>query len=694
MLELLSPAGSPEAVIAAVQNGADAVYMGMEEFNARRGAKNFTNEEFEKAVRYCHIRGCKVYVTLNTLVNDREMESAVKAAKLASRAGADGIIIQDLGLIKAVKAAAPDIPLHASTQMSLHNLAGVEAAAEMGLTRAVLARELSFEQIKFIAKNASIETEVFVHGAFCFCHSGQCYMSSLIGRRSGNRGMCAQPCRMQYSLGGRMDDYPLSLKDNCLVDRLQELEDAGVTCVKIEGRMKRPEYTAIVTGIYSKAIKERRQPTAEEMEMLEKAFSRQGFTQGYFNGDKQDMFGVRGEPDRDSDKIFAAARKAYADGEMRRVPIHFYTVAEKGQRIKSIAFDDDGHKAIAYGPVPEKAKRQGLTEEYLTEQLYKTGGTPYNVVENKAKADEGLFLPASEINELRRKLISDISERRGTPPLRRMTKMPPMPVNVPAISEPVTIFQVRTAEQLTPELAELKPDYIYAPALLMAEHSELLRPFINNGTKPVAVLPRVITDNQANDVFEALQKLFDFGVNEALVGNLGHAFMARGAGMKLRGDFGLNTFNSRSLETLAEAGFLSATASFELRISQIKALAKPLDTELIVYGRLPLMVSDQCIMHESAGRCNCQTPGQLSDRMGNVFPVVKEYGCRNVIYNAHKLYLADKKEDLYSAGIWGMRLMFTTESPRECVEVAKGYMGISDYKPNVLTRGLYYRGVD
>ena len=694
MLELLSPAGSPEAVIAAVQNGADAVYMGMEQFNARRGAKNFTNEEFEKAVRYCRIRGCKVYVTLNTLVNDREMEGAVKAAKLASRAGADGIIIQDLGLIKAVKQAAPDIPLHASTQMSLHNLAGVEAAAEMGLTRAVLARELSFEQIKFIAQNASIETEVFAHGAFCFCHSGQCYMSSLIGRRSGNRGMCAQPCRMQYSLGGRMDDYPLSLKDNCLVDRLQELEDAGVTCVKIEGRMKRPEYTAIVTGIYSKAIKEHRQPTTEEMEMLVKAFSRQGFTQGYFNGDKQDMFGVRGEPDRDSDKLFAAARKAYAEGEMRRVPLHFYTVAQKGERIQAVAFDDDGNKSVAYGPVPEKARRQGLTEEYLTEQMYKTGGTPYNVVENKAKAEPGLFLPAAEINELRRKLISDISGKRGRAPLRRMTKMPPMPLNVPANSRPSAIFQIRTAEQLTPELAELKPDYIYVPVLLMAEHSELLRPFVENGTKPVAVLPRVITDNQANEIFEALQKLAEFGINEALVGNLGHVFMARGAGMKLRGDFGLNAFNSRSLETLKEAGFLSATASFELRLSQIKDLAKPLDTEIIVYGRLPLMVSDQCIMHESAGRCTCQTPGQLSDRMGNVFPVVKEFGCRNVIYNAHKLYLADRKDDLDSAGLWGMRLMFTTESPRECVEVAKGYMGLSDYKPNVLTRGLYYRGVD
>ena len=249
---------------------------------------------------------------MNTLVRDREMEQAAKLARMVSDLGADAILVQDLGLLSVLKKTVPDLPLHASTQMSIHNLAGVEAAAEMGLTRAVLARELSLEQIKFISKRAPIETEVFVHGALCFCHSGQCYMSSLIGRRSGNRGMCAQPCRMEYSMGARMEEsHPLSLKDNCLVDRLMELEDAGVAGVKIEGRMKRPEYTGIVTGIYSSVIKEHRRPTAEEMEMLENAFSRQGFTQGYFNGDKKDMFGVRSENDKSAEKLFSEARKKY-----------------------------------------------------------------------------------------------------------------------------------------------------------------------------------------------------------------------------------------------------------------------------------------------------------------------------------------------------------------------------------------------
>ena len=694
MMELLSPAGSPEAVIAAVQNGADAVYLGFGDFNARRSAHNFTPDEFEKAVRYCRLRNCKVYVTLNTLVNDREMTAAVNAARMASEKGADAILVQDFGLAKVLRRTVPDIPLHASTQMSIHNLAGAEAAAQLGMTRVVLARELSLEEIRFISKHCSAETEVFVHGALCFCHSGQCYMSAMIGRRSGNRGMCAQPCRMQYSLGGRMDDYPLSLKDNCLANRLQALEEAGVACVKIEGRMKRPEYTGIVTGVYSKLLKEKRNPTPDEMELLARTFSRQGFTQGYLDGDKSDMFGIKAEPDEEIDSLYADARKAYSTGEVRRVPIHFYSLVEKGERAKAIAFDDDGNRAAAFGPVPERAKRQGVTANYIVEQMYKTGGTPFTVVENQAKADEGLFLPAAEINELRRKLISELSEKRMTPPQRRSFAMPVAPEDRGRRGEPEAIFQITTAEQLTPELAALKPHFLYAPAAVMAENYSSVLPFLTGGTTPVAVLPRVITDDETEEIFSTLEKLHEYGLNQALIGNIGHVALAKQAGMEVRGDFGLNAFNSQTLDVLRAAGFLSATASFELRIQQIRDMQKPLDTEMIIYGRLPVMVSDQCIIRQSSGRCNCQVPGQLADRTGSVFPVMKEFGCRNVIYNAHKLFLADRRDELLSAGLWGMRLLFTTESARECVEVAKAYLGMTDYQPNMLTRGLYYRGVE
>lgn len=458
--------------------------------------------------------------------------------------------------------------------------------------------------------------------------------------------------------------------------------------------MKRPEYTAVVTEIYAKALKEHRKPTRAEMERLEQVFSRDGFTQGYFNGDKKDMFGVRGESDREAERIFTAARRAYAEGEARRVPVHFYTMCRKDEPIRAVVFDDDGHKCAAEGPVPEEAKRQGLTETYLTDQMIKTGGTPYQVIENRARVDKGLFLPASAINDLRRKLISQLSEIRSEAPHRRAFSLPPMPRGMQAVGDPVRIYQIRTADQLSEDLAELRPDYLYVPVLTMAQDFSLIEPFREKGTVPVAVLPRIVTDDQLPVIYRALEKLFSLGVNEALIGNLGQIVMARKAGMKIRGDFGLNMFNSWSLDVLREAGFLSATASFELRLSQIRDLSKPLPVEAIVYGRLPLMISDQCVIKNSAGRCSCQNPAQMSDRMGSVFPVVQEFGCRNVIYNAHKLYLADKQEDICSAGLWGARLMFTTETARECVEVAKGYMGQSNYKPNVLTRGLYYRGVD
>ena len=695
MMEILAPAGSPESIIAAVQNGADAVYLGLSGFNARRGAANFNEEEFQKAVRYCHIRGAKVYVTLNTLVGDRELGEAAGLARMASDYGADGIIIQDMGLIRVIKEAVPDIPLHASTQMSVHNLAGVQACAEMGLTRAVLARELTYEQIAFITKHAPIETEVFVHGALCFAHSGQCYMSSLIGRRSGNRGACAQPCRMQYSLGGRMDDYPLSLKDNCLVTHLQKLEEAGVACAKIEGRLKRPEYAAVVSNVYSKVLREKRQPTPSEMEQLELAFSRQGFTDGYFTNNKgKEMFGVRQEPGKEQEKFFRAVNKQYVEGESQRVPVNFYVIIKEGRPIQAGIEDKDGNRAEVSGSVPQKAVKRGVTRQQVQDQFYKTGGTPYFAENIFCEMDEGLHLSAAELNDLRRRLINELTAKRAAPPERRVEKYPPVPVTKEVEGEPVTIFQVLNADQLTKELAELEPEYIYIPLEVLYKNPGCQDIFVENGSVPVAVLPRVITDDQVSEIADMLKNVYEQGVREALVGNIGHVLLARKLGFTVRGDFGLNTFNSYTNEVLHDVGMESVTASFELRMAQIRDMKKPVNTEMIVYGRLPCMVTEQCIIKNSAGRCACQTPGQMADRMGSVFPVVREFGCRNVIYNAHKLFLADKREDYLKTGVWGTRLMFTTEAPHECVEVAKSYAGLSEYRPNGLTRGLYYRGVE
>ncbi|MGE4484905.1 MAG: peptidase U32 family protein, partial [Oscillospiraceae bacterium] len=332
MLELLSPAGSPEAVVAAVQNGADAVYLGFGDFNARRNAKNFSDEEFGKAAEYCRVRGVKTYVTLNTLSDDRELPFVAEFAKKASRLGADAILVQDLGALQAIRQVVPDMPVHASTQMSIHNLEGVRVAAAMGVTRVVLARELPRDEIEYICRNSPVEIEVFAHGALCMSYSGQCYMSAVIGRRSGNRGLCAQPCRLNYNTGGKGTEYPLSLKDNCLVRRLNELQKIGVKCLKIEGRMRRPEYVAIVTSIYSRAIKDARPPSDEDMAILQSAFSRQGFTDGYFTGKKGSaMFGVRLEADKKEPPEFAAARRGYLNGEYQRVPVRFVGIVKDGR---------------------------------------------------------------------------------------------------------------------------------------------------------------------------------------------------------------------------------------------------------------------------------------------------------------------------------------------------------------------------
>ena len=385
-MEILSPAGSPEALRAAVCAGADAVYLGFGQFNARRGAKNFTRDEFAAAVSYCHLRGVKVYLTLNTLCSDREMAQAVDCAVQASQLGADAVLVQDMGLVRALRQCAPDLPLHASTQMTLHSLDGVKQAAELGMTRAVLARELSRRDIAYICERSPIEIEVFVHGALCMCYSGQCFMSSVIGGRSGNRGMCAQPCRLPYGWGDWADGHPLSLKDMSLAGHLKELAELGVASAKIEGRMKRPEYVYIVTRVYADALREGREPTGEELSRLEQAFSRQGFTDGYFVEKKgPDMFGVREEA-KNPRELFAQARAAYEKGEGPGVPVKFYAMVRPGEPLQVGVEDSEGRVVTAAGDIPQTARTLPITAEQVDKQLMT------KAVEEVTRADTLLLL--------------------------------------------------------------------------------------------------------------------------------------------------------------------------------------------------------------------------------------------------------------------------------------------------------------
>lgn len=702
MLELLSPAGSMESVRAAVQNGADAIYMGYGDFNARRNAKNFTREEFAQAVEYCHLRGCKVYLTLNTLLTDRELPQAAPCVADASAMGVDAVLVQDLGVLRMVRQVAPDLPVHASTQMTVHNLDGVRQMADFGMTRAVLSRELSRDAIAHICAHSPIEIEVFAHGALCMCYSGQCFLSSLIGGRSGNRGLCAQPCRLRYGWNGKADGNPLSLKDMSLAGHLRELRKMGVACVKLEGRMKRPEYVAIVTGIYSAAIREDREPTAEEMTALADAFSRQGFTQGYYHGKPgPDMFGVREDrKERESDrekKLFDQARLTYEDGEHSRVPVTFFAEVREGQPARVAVKDGNGHIAAAEGPVAEAARTRALDHAAVEKQLSRTGGTPFLCKEVKTKLDDGLSLSAASLNALRRQVLEELSAQRIVPPQRRTGEFRTGVRYEQRREAPLFTFSVTRADQATDALFSLKPAMVYVPLEELAAHPELAARCPAE-TVLAVTLPRIAWDREKDQMMDQMKKVYDLGVRDALIGNLGMIAPARELGFTLRGDYGLEVYNSQTYKELRHLGFASVTASFELKFPQIRDLSKALDTELIVYGRLPLMIMENCILrNRTGGRCEkaCEGPDNLlTDRKGEKFPVIRAYGCRNELLNCKTLYLADKMADYQRLGLWAARLHFTTETPEDCFQAARRYLGRNNWNPKEYTRGLYYRDVE
>ena len=417
-MELMSPAGSLEGVIAAVRGGADAVYFGTGDFNARRNAKNLEGDDLAEALRYCRLRGVRTYVTVNTLVTDRELSRAREMILQLNQLGADALIVQDLGMARMIRALAPDLPIHASTQMTIHNIGGVLQAHRLGFSRVVLSRELPLEEIAFICKNSPVEIEVFVHGALCMCYSGQCYLSAAIGGRSGNRGLCAQPCRMSYSLPGESMEHPLSLKDLSLAEHLSQLEQAGVHTLKIEGRMKRPEYTALVTSIYKKALTERRAPTAEELSRLQAVFSREGFTDGYFTGHKgPEMFGTRQEENgRETRELYKQAQTIYqSQPEPPTVPVELRFSAHAEQPMVLLAEDRDGHRYETVGIPAEPALRRATTEEEVRSALSKTGGTVFFPETVDVDLEDGLRASAAAINALRREVLAELSAVRSRP---------------------------------------------------------------------------------------------------------------------------------------------------------------------------------------------------------------------------------------------------------------------------------------
>lgn len=693
MMELLSPAGGYDALVAAVQSGADAVYMGFGAFNARRSAKNFTDEDFASAVRYCHLRGVRVFLTLNTLVTDRELPQAAEALRNASRMGVDAVLVQDWGLLTLAREIVPDLPIHASTQMSLFTLGGANEAAALGMERVVLARELCRDDIAEICKGCGAEIEIFGHGALCMCYSGQCEMSAVLGQRSGNRGACAQPCRLPYGVNAPCrNGYPLSLKDANLSACLQDMERIGVDCLKIEGRMKRPEYVAVVTGIYRRLLDERRQPTAAEGAALEQAFSRSGFTDGYWRGKKgKAMFGTRPENAPEPKELFAKARAQYENGrENRKIPVILHLIVRRGEPVRlggSCAIHGGVTIAIAQGDAPEESRNRAVTAEELRQRLSKTGGTVFTADSVEIELDEGLMVSASVINGLRREVLDELAARREDIPARRELPASPLPDAPETPQEMAFTVSVSRACQVTAELLAEKPAIVYIPA---EELDALVPTGLHGETELCAVLPRVFRTADEQPLRAMLERHPE--VTSVAIGNLGHLPIVRGLDRTLRGDFGLNVYNSRAVKFWRDRGLSSVTVSFELRWQQVRDLAKYADCEGIVYGRLPLMITENCVTKNNVG-CAHGAGSVLTDRTGAQFPVQCAYGCRCEIENGKVLVLADKPE-VFRCGLRYGRLRFTTESPEACAAILRAHKAGDVTAGEDATRGLFYRGVE
>ncbi|MBR4874233.1 MAG: U32 family peptidase [Clostridia bacterium] len=680
-MELLSPAGDFEGLKTAVYCGADAIYVGGKSFSARKNAKNFTDDELILAIDFCHLRGIKLFVTLNTLIKEDEFSSAVSFAKFLIENGADGIIIQDLGLLLAVRKMSDDIKINASTQMTVCSTSGVNLLSELGANRVVLARELTYEDIKSIKENTTAELEMFVHGALCMGWSGQCLLSSIIGGRSGNRGLCAQPCRLNYTLykdGKKLTEQKplLCTKDLCLADKMDEIKKI-CDSFKIEGRMKSAEYTGIVTKAYKKALLG--ELSEKEINEMLSFFSRGGSGRGYFDGrtfSKMMDYGESGKISASKEMVRDVKEEKYE--KLRK--ISFKLIAKEGEPLELFG-KSDGFSHTETGDVCEKAKQSAPDKERIEAQLKKLGDTPFSIDNIEIEISGTPFVSVSSINALRRAVCENISQKICASYKRSAVTLSDddIPTKVTKPDMPKVIVYVRTKEQLdAANDLGIKAKYLSYDL------------FLKYGTeKDVCVLPVITKENEKLDLSKA---------KYVMVQNIGQIKDAEGK-ILCAGEH-LNATNTKTLSALSSLGLKRVTLSGELNLKEIRKITKKtnVSTELIVYGRQTAMVMENCVI-KSAYKCAKGESGfSLCDRMGEHFPVICE-NCRNLLLNSVPLYMADKCEDFLSVKPDAVRLNFTTESYDECKNIILAYKsGLSGKPPkkvfDKITRGHFYRGVE
>lgn len=678
--EILAPAGSFESLKAAVRCGANAVYLGGRALNARRNASNFSDEELAEAVEYCHARNVKVYLTLNTLVSDGELETAYEAVKRACEINADALILQDLGLAAVVRRVSPSIPMHASTQMSVQSIEGIRTLEKLGFSRAVLPRELSEKEIIAISSQTDMELEYFVHGALCMCVSGQCLMSSVLGGRSGNRGLCAQPCRLPFGVNGKGGNN-LSLKDLSLVDELRRLEKAGICSFKIEGRMKRPEYVAAAVT----ACKNSLENTCDEdlNNSLHAVFSRSGFTKGYFEGKLgKDMFGTRRKEDVEGAAGVLSGLQRIYDNENPLIPVDFNLTFKENEPMKLVA-ESLGYTVCAVGEKsPEKALNKPLTEADLIARISKCGGTQFYVNSIKIDFTEGLNASAGAINSLRRNAL-DLLEKEFLK--REESQIAHYGMNMNPHTASAMKLQARffSRDQIPENLGGISR--VILPIESDGETVEMLKA---KGIEAAVEVPAAVFSNSDKHI-EKLKTLKEYGADAAWVCTLDGVGIAEKAGMKISGGFGLNIYNSESVAEIERLGAADCLVSCEMSFSDIARLGGNLPRGAMIYGRIPLMMTRNCPVKNKISCAECGGKSFLVDRMGTQFPVVCKNGA-SFILNSVPVWLADKMNEIKNLD-FGL-LYFTNETKDECAGVINAYNNNEKAKCE-FTRGLYFRKV-
>lgn len=686
MSEILAPAGSYESLTAAVRCGADAVYLGSESFNARGNAKNFSRKELAQAVEYCHRRGVKVYLTLNTLVSDEEQKKAEELISFCGKIGIDAFIIQDLSLVKKIKCLAPAAHLHASTQMSVQTSGGINFLESIGFSRAVVPRELTKEEIKNLRRNTDIELEVFVHGALCMSVSGQCYMSAMLGSRSGNRGLCAQPCRLPFSTDGG-EKYDLSLKDNSLIPYLNELEGMGIESFKIEGRMKRPEYVAAaVTCCKNRLLHKTDEKIARALRAV---FSRSGFTDGYYSGNRNsEMFGTRQKEDVVSANDVLEMLSHLYEKEKAKFKIDFHFKMRENEKAFLRAECCGNFAEIVSDCKAEKAISREITETDIVRQLSKLGGTQFYSGKIETDIPLGLSIPISAVNKLRRDAVEKISEKileKNTPKAFPFSR-----------GETETFFNTREKRKIEKTYLFFKsenqiPDKLPKNSIIVLPlniSEKVYDDLLSKGLNVCCDMPRGIFGDEEKTV-EKVKKLRDAGVERFFCATLDSAVIVKNAGGKITAGFGSNIFNSISLDFWEKHFADEAVLSPEMTLKQINAVKNNIKTGIICYGKLPLMLTRCCPVKNSIGCDRCKKGGKLVDRKGIEFAVDCSSGTSEIL-NSVPIYIFDELSKFKTADF--CVLNFTRETKEECQSIIEKYV-LRKKSDGKYTRGLYFRGV-